>query len=190
MFKNLFWQLRDFPVLETPRLTLRQLLPRDKDDMFEYAQNPEITKYLLWYEHENVQFTAKYLKYLQPRYRRGEYHDWAIVNNEENKMIGTAGFVTFDTENNAAEIGYVISHKYHNLGYATEAVKRIINFGFEELALNRIFARHIAGNDASGRVMQKCGMTFEGIQRSSMYIKERYRDIALYAITREDYFGN
>ena len=184
--KCLFGNSADFPVLETDRLVLRQLSVRDKNDMFEYAHKPEITEYLLWYEHESVAFTAKYLKYLQSQYRRGEYFDWALVNKAQNKMIGTCGFVSFDTSNNSAEIGYVISDAYWGRGYATEAVRRVIEYGFEELGLNRIVARHIVGNDRSGRVMQKCGMQFEGIQRRAMYIKEKYRDIAQYAVLRTD----
>lgn len=185
--KGFFSNADDFPTFETERLTLRRLLVRDKDDMFEYAHKPEVTKYLLWSEHENVAFTAKYLKYLQTKYRRGEYFDWALVTKSENKMIGTGGFVTFDVDNNSAEIGYVVSDAYWGQGYATEAVRRIIEFGFEELNLNRIVARHMVGNERSGRVMTKCGMTFEGVQRSAMYVKNRYRDIAQYAIIREDY---
>lgn len=187
MFKKSFWGFNEFPVFETDRLLLRKVLLKDKEDMFEYARDPEVTKYLLWYEHPDVQYTAKYLRYLQPKYRRGEYYDWAVVNKAQDKMIGTCGFVTFDGDHNNAEIGYVISPKYRGMGYAPEAVRRIISFGFEELGLNRIYARHIVGNDPSGRVMQKSGMSFEGILRSSMYIKEQYRDIALYAVTREDY---
>ena len=187
MFGKSFWSFNDFPELETDRLLLRRLLVRDRDDMFEYAHKSEITKYLLWQEHPDPSYTARYLKYLQGCYRRGEYYDWAVVLKSQDKMIGTCGFVEFDNDNNSAEIGYVISDKFHSQGYATEAVRRAISFGFESLRLNRIVARHIVGNDASGRVMTKCGMTFEGIQRKAMYIKEQYRDIAQYAILREDY---
>lgn len=186
MFKNLFRNISELPAFETERLILRQLLIRDKNDMFEYSKNPEVTKYLLWKEHENAEFTAKYLKYLQPKYRRGECWEWAIVNKAENKMIGTVGFVSFDNEHNCAEVGYVISDKYWGNGYAPEALDRIISFGFGELYLNRIYARHIVGNENSGRVMQKCGMSFEGIQRKSMYIKEKYEDIAVYAIIKDE----
>ena len=186
MFKNLFCRTKDLPVLETERLVLRQLLVRDKYDMFEYSKNPEVTKYLLWREHKDIHHTAKFLKYLRSAYRRGECWEWAIVNKAENKMIGTVGFVSFDNQHNAAEVGYVISDKYWGNGYAPEALRRIINFGFDELFLNRIYARHIVGNERSGRVMQKSGMTFEGIQRKSMYIKEQYRDISLYSIIKDD----
>ncbi|MBQ9922850.1 MAG: GNAT family N-acetyltransferase [Clostridia bacterium] len=183
---GLFGIFRDFPRLETDRLVLRQMLIRDKDDMYEYSCKPEITKYLLWTEHPSADYTAKYLRYMQPKYRRGEVFDWALVNKAENKMIGTCGFVRFDTENNAAEVGYVVSDKYWGKGYAAEALKRVIAFGFDELSLNRIYARHMMGNERSGRVMQKCGMRYEGIIRGSMYIKGKYCDVAQYAILKND----
>ena len=186
--KGIFSFFNDFPTFETDRLILRRMLVRDKDDMYEYSANPEVTKYLLWSEHPSSDYTARYLKYMQQKYRRGEVYDWAVVNKSDNKMIGTCGFVRFDMENNAAEVGYVISDKYWGCGYAAEAVRRILRFGFDELALQRIFARHIVGNERSGRVMEKCGMKYEGILRGSMYIKEKYRDIALYAILRSDFY--
>lgn len=184
--KGLFGIFSNFPVLETDRLLLRQMLVRDRDDMYEYSCKPQVTKYLLWHEHPSADYTAKYLKYMQPKYRRGEVFDWALVTKDQNKMIGTCGFVRFDAENNAAEVGYVISDKFWGNGYAAEALGRIISFGFEELSLNRIYARHMIGNDASGRVMQKCGMHYEGIIRGSMYIKEKYCDVAQYAILKND----
>ncbi|MBQ9940170.1 MAG: GNAT family N-acetyltransferase [Clostridia bacterium] len=174
------------PVLETERLILRQLLVRDRDDMYEYASNPAVTEYLMWQEHPSPEYTAKYLRYIQPRYRRGELFDWAIVLREQNKMIGTCGFCGFDTTHNCAEAGYVVSDRYWGQSYAAEALNAVIDFGFSELSLQRIFARHIVGNCRSGKVMEKCGMQYEGIMRGSMYIKNRYRDVAVYAILRED----
>ena len=66
----------------------------------------------------------------------------------------------FDKNNTSAEIGYVINPAYWNKGYATEAGSMVIRLGFIELDLNRIEARHMIGNDSSGRVMEKCGMKF------------------------------
>ena len=93
----------------------------------------------------------------------------------------------FDFPNDAAEIGYVINPDYSGNGYATEAVKIIMKFGFEKLGFHRIEAKFIVGNDASLAVMKKCGMTYEGTAKGGMLIKGKYRDIGTCAIIENDY---
>lgn len=176
------------PTLTTDRFILRKLSLDDTDDMYEYAKNIEVTKFLTWSPHVNKAFTLEYLTYLQTRYKAGEFFDWAIVYKDTGKMIGTCGFTRIDCKNDLAEIGYVINPEYHGKGIATEVVGKAIEFGFENLALNRIECRFIEGNDASRRVMEKNRMRFEGIMRSGMLIKGEYRDIGLCAITRKDFF--
>lgn len=105
-------------------------------------------------------------------------------------MIGTCGFARLDFENNSAEIGYVLNPDFWRKGYATEAVKRVINFGFHDLNLHRIEARYIVGNEVSRRVMEKCGMAFEGIHKSSLYVKDRYVSVGYCAITADDYISS
>jgi RimJ/RimL family protein N-acetyltransferase len=81
----------------------------------------------------------------------------------------------------------VINPAYRGNGYACEALERVLKFGFEVLELNRIEAKYIVGNDASRRVMEKCGMKFEGVARQSMLIKGKYRDIGKYAILKSEF---
>ncbi|MBR6682361.1 MAG: GNAT family N-acetyltransferase [Clostridia bacterium] len=181
---------RKVPVLETKRLELRKLKASDYIDMYEYAKKDTVTKYLLWRSHPDAQYTKDYLRYVQTQYRAGEFFDWAIVLKRSGKMIGTCGFARFDYDNNSAEIGYVINPLYWRRGYATEAVQRVIDFGFSKLNLHRIEARYMIGNDASRHVMEKCGMKFEGVHKSSLYVKEQYVDIGYCAITSDMYINS
>lgn len=174
------------PELECPRLILRKMTRNDAADMFEYAKSEEVTRFLLWSPHESVEYTEEYLQYVQTQYRDGKLYDWAVVLKAENKMIGTCGFTHIDLDNSCGEIGYVINPAYRGHGYADEAVKRVIEFGFEKIDLNRIEARYIVGNEASRRVMEKCGMRFEGVARGSMMIKGSFRDIGCCALLRDD----
>lgn len=184
---KLFDIFSSMPTLECDRLILRRMLKSDARDMFEYSCLEEVTRYLLWSPHESLAYTEQYLNYVQSRYRDGDFYDWAIILKTENKMIGTCGFTTIDTENNSAEIGYVINPAYAGNGYACEAVSRILDFGFNELELHRIEAKYIVGNEASRRVMEKCNMKFEGIAKGSMKIKGEYRDIGKCAILKGEY---
>lgn len=182
--KKLF---KKIPPLETDRLVLRKMKISDYADMYEYARLETVTKYLLWRSHPDAHYTRDYLSYIQSRYRAGEFYDWAVIHKDTGKMIGTCGFAELDFENNSAEIGYVINPAFWKKGYATEAVKKVLEFGFYELNLHRIEARYIVGNDVSRRVMEKCGMSFEGIHRSSLFVKEQYVSVGFCAITADEY---
>lgn len=178
------------PVLYTDRLVLRKISMDDTDDMYEYSKDSEVTKYLLWSPHPDKAYTFEYISYLQNRYKTGDFFDWAIICPESGKMIGTCGFTRFDFQHNSGEIGYVINPKYSGKGIATEASARIIRYGFEELALNRIECKYMIENAASRRVMEKNGMIFEGIRRQGMLIKGNYKDIGICSLLREDFFKN
>ena len=178
---------KDIPILETERLILRRMLKTDADDMFEYARRSDTTRYLTWNPHPDRKYSYQYLVYLQQKYKQGEFHDWAVVLRDSGKMIGTCGFTRFDFTNDSAEVGYVINPDFHGNGYATEALRRVMRFGFDYLELHRIEAKYMDGNAASRRVMEKCGMTFEGIRRESLFIKGGFVDVGTCAILRGEY---
>ena len=184
--ETVFRVFSNMPVLTTERLTLRRMMVGDCYDMYEYASKPEVTKFLTWSPHSDIEYTKEYLQYIANHYRLGDFYDWAVILREEDKMIGTCGFTRFHTQHDSAEIGYVINPAYCGRGIATEAVMAVMAFGFDNLGLHRIEAKYIRGNDASRRVMEKVGMTFEGMRRGEMLIKGNYRDIGVCSILRED----
>ena len=175
------------PTLTTSRLTLRALQVRDSADMYEYASLDTVTKYLLWESHRSEKQTRQYLEYVQKLYRAGELYDWAIVFNGCDKMIGTCGFASLDTENRSGEAGYVLHPHFWGMEIAKEALLRVMQFGFTELGLHRIVCRHMLGKAQSARVMEKCGMQYEGTNRESIYVKGAYRTVAVYAMLQEDF---
>lgn len=175
------------PTLETARLTLRGMKVSDAEDMFDYAHRPQVTEYLLWMPHADIAHTKEYLTYIGQRYRTGDFFDWAVVCRENRRMIGTCGFSSFDYQSDSAEIGYVLNPDFGGRGLATEAVRRVLDFGFGQLSLHRIEARFIQGNDSSRRLMERVGMTFEGWARESMKVKGAYRTIGTCAILRDEY---
>ncbi|MFA5561027.1 MAG: GNAT family protein [Eubacteriales bacterium] len=175
------------PSIYTPRLELRKLSVRDSRDIYEYASQPLTTKYLLWDVHPSLDHTRQYLSYVSGKYACGEFFDWGVVLQESGKLIGTCGFVCFDLPNKKAEVGYVINPAYWNRGYATEALRAALSFGFEKLALHRVEARHMVGNEPSAAVMRKCEMRLEGTARQSMFVKNEYKDIVTYAILEQEF---
>ena len=178
----------DMPTLTTEHLILRPMRVSDARDMFDYAKRSDVTTYLLWNPHPTLSYTEDYLRYLQGRYALGEFYDWAVVEKQSGRMIGTCGFTRFDFPHNGGEIGYVLNPEYHGHGYATEAAERVIRFGFEVLELHRIEAKFMQGNEASRRVMDKLGMTFEGFRREAMLVKNGYRTIGICSVLKQEYF--
>ena len=180
----------DIPPMATERLILRKLLPKDYQDMYEYASNENTVRYLAWESHRTIAFTKNYTKFLQKQYKDGLYYDWAVTLKSSGKMIGTCGFTSLAPEHQRGEIGYVISPEFWGMGIAKEAAEAVIRFGFEQMDLHRIEAKFIVGNDASERVMQKLGMQKDGVFRDYMFVKGLFRDICFYSITAEEYFKN
>lgn len=177
------------PELETPRLKLRRIKPADYADMYEYSKLEDVTRFLLWNPHSDIEYTRLYVNNLQMQYKDGDFYDWAVVYKPNMKMIGTCGFTSFNIADSRAEIGYVLNPQYWGKGLAAEAAERVIRFGFDELNVNRIEARYMSGNFRSRRVMEKCGMIYEGTYRSYMYVKDEYKDIGICSILRSEYLN-
>jgi ribosomal-protein-alanine N-acetyltransferase len=186
--ENLFRIFSHMPELETERLRLRAAKVSDAEDMYAYARDPEVTKYLLWRPHPDKDYTRAYLEYLAGRYRIGAHYEWVMISKETGRMIGTCGFAHIDPPNNSAELGYVLNPAYRGQGLVVEAARRVMEFGFSTLSLHRIEARYMAENLPSRRVMEKLGMRFEGIRREAMLVKGLYRDIGVCAILRNEFY--
>lgn len=173
--------------LETERLILRKFKITDAQDMFDnYASSDNVTKYMTWETHKNIDVTKEYLQSLTESYSDGKVFDWAIKLKSENKVIGSISAKNLNENISKIEIGYCIGEKWWNHGIVTEALKEIIRFLFEEVDVNRIEAYHDIRNPASGRVMQKSGMKFEGILRQAYPAKNGVADVCIYSILKSD----
>jgi ribosomal-protein-alanine N-acetyltransferase len=177
------------PTLETPRLLLRKIVVSDYQDMYDYSRRPETSRYLLWSPHSSPRFTKKYVSYLQGQYRNGNFYDFAVIEKASGKMIGTCGFTDFDLDINSAELGYILHPDYWGKGFGKEAVLRVMSYGFAELRLHRMTAKIMAGNIASKRLAQSCGMRHEATHIDGMRIKGNYETIDVYAILAREFFG-
>lgn len=171
------------PILTTERLILRPILARDADAVFEYASDPEVTRYLTWECHKSIRESRAYIRSIRKAYRDGSHYHYAITLKEDGTLIGAGGSIR-DVQEGATctEIGYVLNRKYWGQGYATEAMAAVLRFFFEEKGLHRVEGCHVVQNEASGRVLQKLGMSLEGTLQDKYYFKGRYWTVRLYAI--------
>ena len=185
--EKLYRVFSHLPELLTDRLTLRKMMVIDAQDMYEYACRSDVTKYLTWNPHPDRAYTKEYLQYLGNRYAAGMFYDWAIVYEPDCKMVGSCGFTAFNCPSDSAEVGYVLNPDYWGKGIASEALGRVLRFGFEDLHLHRIEAKFMMGNDASRHVMERCGMTFEGYLREAMLVNGSYVTVGVCSILADEW---
>ncbi len=172
--------------LQTKRLMLRPLKMSDAHDLYAYARDPEVSRHVLWTAHRSISDSRRFLREGIRQYRRGFPGTFAIVLNETGHMIGTIGYMWINPEYRSCEVGYSLSRDYWNHGIMTEALCAVIGYSFKSLGLNRIECQHETDNPASGKVMLKAGMRFEGIMRQRIRNKGKFSDVAVYAVLQSD----
>ncbi|MCL2397304.1 MAG: GNAT family N-acetyltransferase [Defluviitaleaceae bacterium] len=168
--------------MTTERLVLRKFEEGDATDILEYASDAETIANLIWEGSTTIE-EAKANIYDFYWSRNGI---WAIRHAESGKVIGCID-LRLAHDDDKATFGYVLNRNYWGHGYMTEALKVVLRLCFEQLKLNRVEANHFDGNAASGRVMEKAGMTYEGTARQAEKVKGVFRDCVKYGIIRDDY---
>jgi ribosomal-protein-alanine N-acetyltransferase len=153
--------------LQTERLILRKFTEEDAEVMYNnWASDSEVTKYLTWPIHSSVEVTKKVLNRWVHCYNNLEFYQWAIELKESGKIIGSISLINIDNDIENCELGYCIGKTFWNRGIVTEAVSAIIDFAFTEVVFKRISARHHVDNTPSGKVMEKCGLKYEGLLKN------------------------
>jgi [ribosomal protein S5]-alanine N-acetyltransferase len=175
------------PNLTTPRLTLRPFKLDDAWDVERLAGKREIADTTLNIPHPYpVGAATRWIESHETAWANGSSATFAIIENESTKLVGTISLM-IKREHQRAELGYWIATDCWNKGYATEASRRILEFGFESLALHRIESRHFLRNPASGEVMKKIGMQKEGVERDLVLKWDHYESLALYSILESEW---
>lgn len=175
------------PTIETARLTLRPFTLGDAPQVQRLAGAAEIAATTAYIPHPYPDGGAEeWIGGHQEAFERGENLELAITRRMDGALVG-AICLMLDLRHAHAELGYWVGVPYWGQGYCTEAAGALVGYGFRELGLNRVFAVHFSRNPASGRVMQKIGMTHEGRQRGHIRKGERFEDLELYGILRSEY---
>ena len=168
--------------ITTNRLILRRFSVDDIADAF-YKWTSSCASRFWEPPHKNIQETVKMIYEYVKNYDNADWYMWAVVF--ENELVGLVCGNEINEEIKSICIGYCIAEPYWNKGIATEASKALINYFFD-IGFNRIFSYHNPLNPASGRVMQKCGMKFEGRIRGGSLFNGEICDCLQYSIIRSD----
>lgn len=147
---------------ETTRLRLRRPTPADAPDVFEYASDPEVTRFLAFPTHRVVDTVEAFLRSLGPAAERGERYAWAITEVGSDRLIG---MLEIRVAAPKADVGYVLGKRYWGRGYMVEALRPVMDWALGQDPIHRVWALCDAENHGSARVLEKVGMTREGILR-------------------------
>ena len=177
--------------IETERLILRR---------FEYTDDTAMLKY--WIADEKIQSlysepvysTKEEVKELLDiyigSYEKPDYYRWAIIEKDCGECIGQIAYFLVDGKNHFAEIEYCIGSEFQCRGYATEAAKAVIAFGFDEINLHKVQICTKTINQPSKRVIEKCGLTYEGTLRDYFFMNGEYVGRHYFSILRSEYEKN
>lgn len=178
--------LTDRPTLLTDRLLLRPFAAVDAWRVQAMAGAPEIAATTVNIPHPYPDGAAEaWIASHLPAWIDGTGVTFAITDRMIGDLTGAIGLV-IDRAHRKAELGYWIGREHWNRGLCTEAARVVIAFAFDTLDLHRVHASHFVQNPSSGRVMQKVGMRFEGIQRGAFLKNGAFEDVATYSILRGD----
>lgn len=179
----------EIPTLQSERLVLRAMTLNDAPDVKRLAGDERIAATTILIPHPYPDGAAEqWIATHAEAYSSGTGVDWAITLRENGSLVGAIN-LAIDLHNERGEFGYWIGVPYWNNGYATEATALVIQYGFEQRGLRRIFAHHFGSNPQSGRVMQKLAMTYEGTLRKHIVKWDRIEDAVYYGMLREEFEG-
>ncbi|OIK14911.1 GNAT family N-acetyltransferase [Bacillus sp. MUM 13] len=175
---------KPFPVLETDRLILRQVIDSDKNDMFEYLSDPRVMQYYGMEPFTESKSIQSEIDWYSSIFSEKSGVRWGICLKDDGKMIGSCGFHNRESKHFRAEIGYELHHDYWGKGIAKEALTAILLYGFTELKLMRIQAFIEPANDSSRSLVKKLGFKEEGLLRKYEYTVGKFDDLYIYSLLK------
>ncbi|MFC1451954.1 GNAT family N-acetyltransferase [Verrucomicrobiota bacterium] len=178
--------MRQPPRIETRRLLLRPLTPRDARDVQRLAGDREVADTLRIPYPYAERAAKKWISTLRPDYAAGKSVALAITLRATGELIGTVN-LGITPKYDLAKLGFWVGKPYWNQGFCTEAGRAMLAYAFTELGLNRVHASHVPRNQASGRVLEKLGMRREGVARQHTKRRGEYEDLLLYGILKEEW---
>lgn len=183
----LVFNFSPFPNLETQRLKLRRLKITDVNEILALRSNPEIMKYiprpLITTKEEALEFIAR----MDANIDNNTLINWAITTKEEDRLIGMISYYRTKHEDFRSEVGYILSGEYHGQGIITEALQRVVQFGFEEIGFNSIEAVIDPENNGSEKVLLKNNFVKEGHFKEHMFFEGKFLDSVFYSLLKKNY---
>lgn len=176
-----------FKNLETERLLLRRVSKNDLNEIIELRGNPETMKFIPRPLVKTEEDALNHFKMIDEKIEKNEGINWAITVKENPKLIGIIGHYRIQPENHRCEIGYMILPQYNGQGIVTEAIKAVLEYGFEDMNMHSIEAVIDPDNIASERVLQKNGFVKEAHILENEYYDGKFWDTVIYSILKRNF---
>lgn len=177
----------ELPVLETERLRLRHPHSEDAEDVFSIFGDPVAMRYWSHEPHIDLAESAAYIESIQKGFAGRSLFQWAVTEPDDDRLIGTVTLLNRDPTNRHAEVGYMLKPALWGRGYASEAVRGVLGFGFQHMDLHRVEAELDPRNEASARLLERLGFKREGLLRERWFLYDEWCDSALYGLLRRDF---
>lgn len=178
-----------FPVLETERLLLRDITTEDAEDILAFFSDCQVMRYYGSNPKKTIGEIEDLIKRLRDGYESRVRIRWGITLKGSGRIIGTCGFHNMDMDDRRAEIGYELARDYWRQGIMSEAVSKVIDYGFGEMSINRIEAFYDPKNEASERLLKKLGFQVEGCLRKYSFYSSEFKDAVVCSILKDEYKG-
>ena len=176
---------REFPVLSTERLILRRVSEKDSEGIYRCFSDPDTMRYMGTPLDDPLSITGIVEDYMEG-YDEGCSLIWSLESRETGDFLGTAGFEDFSFLDLKAETGFTLLKSHRGKGYMSEAMKAIMEFGFEVMGLNRIEARVHPDNAGAVKLVVKLGLSLEGKLRKSVFFNGHFHHQLVYSILKEE----
>lgn len=176
-----------FPQLETENIVLREMTPQDVNSLLMHFGNTEVVQFIGMQPIKTIEQANEWLRWMGGFFAAKDGLRWGLALRDTGEFIGSAGLHHWNREAHYAEIGCDIAHPYWGHGYGQEAMRRLIEFGWEHMKLNRIEADVVKGNARSMHVLEKLGFKKEGVLRQRLLKGGKYYDVYLFGLLRNEY---
>jgi ribosomal-protein-alanine N-acetyltransferase len=176
-----------FPQLETERCILREIQMADAEALFACFNDDEVTRYYDQPTFTAVEQAEKLILHMRQGYRDRRSIRWGIARKDDNWLLGTCGFNSWNRFAYKTAIGYELAQSYWRQGVMTEVLTAVLDFGFQPMRLNRVEALVMPGNSGSEAVLAKLGFQREGLLRQYAYFKEQFYDLQMFALLQQEW---
>ncbi len=184
MFKS-----KTFPTFQFGDFILREQQEYDLQDFFDYYTDPIVNQYILAEIPKTLEEARYELNYWRKIFYNNQGIYFAIARKSDNKMIGSIGLTTHSSYHNKIELSYDMAKEYWRQGIMSKAAQILIKYNFEILRINRLEAVCSTYNEASVRLLEKCGFQYEGCLRQNRYHRGKYVDTYSFGILMQDYYA-
>jgi len=183
---NILFEFDTFPQIEAERFVLRAVTDSDSGDLLALYSDETVVEYMPLDPFESEQDALDEMSWYRKIFKEQTGLRWMIEDKQSHRVIGTCGYLGYEEEHHRAEIGYDLLSSCWGKGVMTEVARAVLEFGFNQLQLNKIEAKVDPGNEASIRLLYKLGFQQEGLLRQHEFEKGRYVDLAVFSKLQSD----